>query len=171
MSIFVSVIITWLCGFWRKMTLIFPGSGLNWATYARRQVILCVTKASACHHTLHPNHWHCLWKIPPNIAVESNITTFIKVLRFIVNVFIVVGLFSPYWNTPILQAWGSTSQAQHPLATGIERRQFPSLRGTTWCNNGRSAWNGSRFEHICAFFMEITNIHRVKLKMSCYNHD
>ena len=51
------------------------------------------------------------------------------------------------------------------------RRQFPSLRGPTWRNNGRSAWNGSRFEHICAFYAEITNIHRVKLKMSCYNRD
>ena len=43
--------------------------------------------------------------------------------------------------------------------TGIVRRQFPSLRGTTWRNNGRRMWNGSRFEHICAIYVEITNIH------------
>ena len=41
----------------------------------------------------------------------------------------------------------------------------------TWRNNGSSAWNGSRFKHICAFYVEITNSPRVKLKMSCYNHD
>ena len=23
--------------------------------------VSCVTKASACHHTLHAIHWHCLW--------------------------------------------------------------------------------------------------------------
>ena len=44
-------------------------------------------KASACHHTLHANHWHCLWKFPPIIAVKSNVTTFIQVLRFVVNMF------------------------------------------------------------------------------------
>ena len=51
-------------------------------------------------------------------------------------------------NTPIWKAWGSASRALRPLTTGIVRRQFPSLRGTTRRNNGRSAWNGSRFEHI-----------------------
>ena len=51
------------------------------------------------------------------------------------------------------------------------RRQFPSLRGTTWCNDERSAWNGSRFDHICAFYVEITKIHGLKLKMQCHNLD
>ena len=37
------------------------------------------------------------------------------------------------------------------------------LRGTTWSNNGRSAGNGSRFEHKGDFYVEITNIHGVKL--------
>ena len=80
-----------------------------------------------------------------------------------------VGLRSPYLNTPILKAWGSASRAQRHMTTGIVRRQFPSLRGTTWRNNGRSAWNGSRLEYICAFYAEITNIHGVKFKMLCYN--
>ena len=31
--------------------------------------------------------------------------------------------------------------------TGIVRRQFPSLRGTTWRNNGSSTRNDSHFEH------------------------
>ena len=82
-----------------------------------------------------------------------------------------VWLLLPYLNTPISKAWGSASRAQRPLTTGIVRWQFPSLRGTTWRNNGRSAWNGSRFEHICAFYAEITSIQGVKLKMSCYNCD
>ena len=53
----------------REMTSIFPWQRV-WLgyIYARRQVISCVTKASACHHTLHANHWHCLRKIPPMIA-------------------------------------------------------------------------------------------------------
>ena len=59
------------CGFWREMTT-FHGSGINKPTYARRQVISFVTKASACHHTFHANHWHCCWKVPPIIAVKSN---------------------------------------------------------------------------------------------------
>ena len=57
------------------------------ATYVRRQLILCVTKASACHHTLYANHRDCLWKIPPIIAGKGNATTFIQVLRFSVNMF------------------------------------------------------------------------------------
>ena len=85
--------------------------------------------------------------------------------------FIVVGLLLLYSNRTILKAWGSASRAQRPLTTGIVRQQFSSLRGTPFHNNGRSMWNDSRFKHICAFYMEITNIHRVKLKMSCYNCD
>ena len=56
-------------------------------TYARRQVISCVMKASTCHLTLHAKHWHFLWKIPQIIAVKSNVTTFIQVPRFVVNMF------------------------------------------------------------------------------------
>ena len=32
----------------------------------------------------------------------------------------------------------SASREQCPLTMGIVRRQFPSLRGTMWCNNGSS---------------------------------
>ena len=81
-----------------------------------------------------------------------------------------VGLLLPYLNTVILKAWGWASWAQRPL-TGRVRRQFPSLRGTAWQNNGRSTWKGSRFQHIRAFYVEITSIHGVKLNMSCYNRD
>ena len=85
--------------------------------------------------------------------------------------FLVVEIVLTNSNTPIWKAWGSVSRAQRPLTMGIVRRQFPSLSVTTWRNNGRSAWNDSRFEHMRAFYVEITNIHGVKLKMSCYNHD
>ena len=139
--------------------------------YFRRQVISCVTKASACHHTLHGNHWRCLWKIPPIIAVKATSQLSLKFSDSLWICFIVVELLLPYLNTPILKAWGSASLAQRSLQTGIVRRQLPSLKGTTWRNNGRSAWNGSRFKHICAFYVEITNIHGVKLKMACYNRD
>ena len=52
---------------------------------------------------------------------------------------IVVGLPLPYLHTPISKARDSASRAQYPLTMGIVRRQFPSLRGTTWRNNGRNA--------------------------------
>ena len=80
----ISGIITWSCVFWHDF---FHGCGLNQATYAQCQVISCVTKHSSCHHTLHTNRRHCLWKIPPIIAVKSNVITFIQVLRFIINMF------------------------------------------------------------------------------------
>ena len=78
---------------------------------------------------------------------------------------IMLELLLPYSNTPILKAWGSTSQAHCPLTKGIVRQQFPSLRGTMLRDNGRSMWNCSHFKHICAFYVEITNIHKVKLKV------
>ena len=65
--------------------IFFHGSGLNLATYVRRQVITCVTKASACHYTLYANHWHPLREIPPIIGVKSNIITVNQVRKFIVN--------------------------------------------------------------------------------------
>ena len=157
--------------FGEKWHQFFYGSGLNWATYARRQIISCVTKASACHYILHANHWYCLWKIHTITDVKSNVTTFIQVNIFVVIWLIVVGLLLPHLNMAILKAWGSAPRAQRPLPTSIVRRQFPSLRDTTWGKNGRSAWNGSRFEHTCDFYLEITNIHGVKLKMPCYKRD
>ena len=42
--------------------------------------------------------------------------------------------------------WGGALRAQRPLPTGIVRRQFPSLRGTTWRNNGRRTRKVSRFK-------------------------
>ena len=71
---------------------------------------------------------------------------------------------------PLSKVWGSESWARRPLPTGIVRRQLPSLRSTTWRNNGSSTRNGSCFEH----HIHILNgeyIHGVKLKMSCYNRD
>ena len=43
---------------------------------SRCQEISCVTRASACHHTLNDNHWHHLFKIPAIIGVKSSIITF-----------------------------------------------------------------------------------------------
>ena len=78
-------IIIWLCVFWRKMASIFYSSGLNLVTFVRCQVISCATKASACHHTLNVDHWHRLWEIPANTGVKSNIATFNRISRFILN--------------------------------------------------------------------------------------
>ena len=154
-----------------KLHQFYHSSGLNWATYARCQEISCVTRASACHHTLNDKHWHRLLETPAIFGVKSNITIFNYVCRCLQICFIAVEIVLRNLNTPIWKACGSASRAQCPLMTGIVRRQFPSLRGTTWRNNGRSAWNGSPFEHIRAFYVEITNIDGMKLKMSCYNRD
>ena len=75
------------------------------------------------------------------------VTTVHLLLRFTVNVSYDGMIALPHLSTPILKVWGSALRTQCPLTTGIVRRQFPSLRGTTWRSNGKSAWNGSRFEH------------------------
>ena len=76
--------LTWAAEFVRAMT---PDSvaGVRRQANARHQVISCVTKASACHHILHANHWHRLLEILAIIGVKCNITTFNDVYRLIVN--------------------------------------------------------------------------------------
>ena len=149
-----------------KLHQVYHNSGLNQATYARCQEILCVTRASACHHALIDNQWHRLLEIPAIFVVKSSITIFNYVCKLFVSMFYCgKNIFLTNLNTSIWKAWGSVSRAQRPLTMGIVRRQFPSLRGTTWRNNERSAWNGSRFEHICAFYVEITSIDGVNLKV------
>ena len=165
-------IITWLCGFWREMTSFFPwqraqlgyirpassnlvcNEGQRVSPYSPRQSLALFMEDSTnyCCQKQHHNFHSC------------------SQIRFQIG-FIVVGLLLPYSTMPILKAWGSASRAQGPLTSGIVRWRFPLLRGTMWRNNGRSAWNGSRFGHICAFYVVITNIHKVKLKMSCHNYD
>ena len=111
------------------------------------------------------------WKFQQSLVSQATLQPSIMCADSLYICFITVEIVKTNINTPIWKAWGSASRAKRPLPTGIVRRQFPSLRGTTWRNDGRSAWNGSRFEHIFAFYVEITNIHGVKLKMSCYNRD
>ena len=48
--------------------------------------------------------------------------------------FIEAEFFLIGFNRLILKVWGSASRVQHALTTGIVRRQFPSLRVTTWRN-------------------------------------
>ena len=74
-------------GFGRKWHRFFHSSGLNVATNTWCQVISCLTKAIACHHTSNANQWHRLWGIPATIDIIGNITTFNNVYRFIVNMF------------------------------------------------------------------------------------
>ena len=70
-----------------------------------------------------------------------------------------------YLNTPIVKVWGNSSRTQHPLRSGTVRRQCPSLKGSTWCNKGRVSASRTIF----VFYVENTNIHRMKWKMLCYN--
>ena len=130
---------------------ILAQNGINFAMAAglfrlRMPGVSCVTKANACHHTLHAIHWHCLWKIPPIIAVKSNVTTSIEDHRFVVNIYCTVA-FTVFKHADIKAFLEDGYCEGHHVTT-------------------RSAWNGSRLEHICAFYMEITSIHGVKLKMS-----
>ena len=97
------------------------------------------------------------WKFRQSLVSQATLQPLIMCADSLLICFIAVEIVKTNLNTPIWKAWGSASRAQRPLPTGIVRRQFPSLRGTTWRNKGRSAWNGSRFEHICAFYVEITN--------------
>ena len=130
-----------------------------------------------CNEGMHVSftaiHWRRLWEIPPIIAVKSNVTNVSLVLRFIVNMFYCfrIFFFLLHLNMPVLKVWGCTLRAQRPLTTGIVRQRFPSLRhvkGTTWCNDGRSSWNGSRFEQHSHVYVENTSIHRVRVKWKCH---
>ena len=80
-----------------KLHQFYHSSGLNWATYARCQEMSCVTRASACHHTLNDKHWHRLLEIPAIFGVKSNITIFNYVCRFFVNI---ITLERPWGGCP-----------------------------------------------------------------------
>ena len=92
------------------------------------------------------------WKFRQSLVSQATLLPLIMCADSLLICFIAVEIVKTNLNTPIWKAWGSASRAQRPLPTGIVRRQFPSLRGTTWRNKGRSAWHGSRFEHIYAPF-------------------
>ena len=104
------------------------------------------------HHNLCSLIWRCC------IYYRNNNLKF----RFFVYISVLVELSLLHLNTPMLKVWISASRAKHPL-TSIASRQFPSLRGTTWRNNG-SAWNLKRllprapFPH---FTRILTSIERV----------
>ena len=125
--------------------------GLNIKTYhatplvhmpARRQVISRVTQASACHHTVHANHWHRLWEIPPIIAVKSNAKIVNLVFRFVVSMFHCFIVVLQDLNTPIdYRCDVARHEHSFPWRRVLWGDNFP------WRNNGRSAWNGSGFEH------------------------
>ena len=145
-------------GFWREMTSIIP-----WQRAYKGYVcplssnLVCNEGQRVSPNTFRANHWqdstsYCSQKQRHYLHSGSKIR---------VNMLYCGRVVLPYLKMPILKAWGSASRAQRPL----------TLRGTTWRNNERCAWNGPRYEHICAFYVEITNIHGVKLKMSCYNRD
>ena len=130
-----------------------------------RQVIPCVTKVSACHHTLHANHWHCLWKIPPIIAVKSKVTTFIQVLRFIVNMFYCGrAAFTVFKHIDIKGVRPClTRTASHD--DGYCEVTIPIVKGHHV--NCDVTMGGARETALASN----TNIHGVKLKMSRYNRD
>ena len=76
------------------------------------------------------------------IGVKSNIITFSYICRLIVTMSYCGRMLIMVLNTPISKVWGRASRAQRPLPTGIVKRQFPSLRDTTWRNNRSSTRNG-----------------------------
>ena len=140
-------IITWLCGFWRKLHQFYHSSGLNWATYARCQEILRVTRASACHHTLYGNYWHRLLEIPAIICVKNNITTFNYVCRSFVNMFYCGRNRKNEFKHADMKGVRLRVTSTASLADGHCEATIPVVKGTTWRNNWSSTRNGSRFEH------------------------
>ena len=87
------------------------------------------------------------WKSQQSLVSQATFQPSIMFADPLYICFIKVEIIKTNLNTPIWKAWGSASRVQRPLPTGIVRRQFPSVRGTTWRNNGSSTRNGSRFEH------------------------
>ena len=94
------------------MTAMFPKQRDQSGYICPGQIISCVTKASACHRTLHPNHWHRLWEILAIIDVKSIIVTFKYVCRFIANMLDCGGILLTDLNSPILKVWSSAPQAK-----------------------------------------------------------
>ena len=139
------IIITWPCGFWCVMASIFPW---QWA----KLIYICPASSNlVCNEGQRVSsyyrrqwpviHWHCLWKIPPIIAVKSSVTTFIQFLRFVVNM--------SYCGRVAFTVF------KHADNKGVRQRLTSTARG----DNSRRAWNGSCFDHICTFYVEMTNIH------------
>ena len=69
------------------MTSFFHNSGLYLATYARRQIISCLAKASARPCTLNANHLRDFVVIWSPIEDKMNSITFKEVNSFILNMF------------------------------------------------------------------------------------
>ena len=148
----------------------FDGSWLNKATYARRLAISCVRKASACHHTLHANLWHCLWKILPIIAVKKQRRNFHSSYQIRCYMFYCGRIAFTVFKHADIKGMRQRLTSIASLDDGDCGATNPVGKGHhVTC--GRSAWNGSRSEHICASYVYITNIHGLKLKISCYNRD
>ena len=84
---FIPRIISWLCGFWRETTSISPWQRAWLGYICPASSDLVCNEGQRVSPYSPRNHWRCLWKIPPIIAVKSNVTTFIQVLRFLVNMF------------------------------------------------------------------------------------
>ena len=78
--------------------------------------------------TLHANHSHCLRKIHPIIAFKSNVTTFIQVLRLVVDMFycgrVAFTVFKHSDIKGVRQRLTSTASLDNGYS--IVRRQFPS---------------------------------------------
>ena len=112
------------------------------------------------------------WKFQQSLVSQATLQPSIMFADPLSICLIAVEIVKTNLNTPIWNAWGSASRAQRPLPTGIVRRQFPSSRVTTWRNNGSIARETALASStIIVFEVEITNIHRAKLKTSCYNRD
>ena len=125
----------WLVGFY---LLSSPQSAtatvsylLPWslAVYARCQVISCVTKASACHHTRHANHRHRSYEFLAIIGIKDNIKTFNYVCRLIVNMFYCGGiLFHDFKHADIKSVRQRVTSAKS-LADGYCEATIPVLKG------------------------------------------
>ena len=86
-------------------------------------------KASTCHHTLHANHWYCLWKIPPIIAVKSNVTTFIQVLRLVENMFYYGRVAFTVFKHTDIKAVGQRLTSTASIDDGYCEATIPVVKG------------------------------------------
>ena len=144
-------IITWLCEFGGEISSFSIVAGLIWLLCPASSNLMCNESRRVSPYS--PRQPLALFREDSiNYCCQKQRHNFHSSFQIRCKYVYCGRVVLPYLHTPISKARGSASRAQRPLTMGIARRQFPSLRGTTWHNNGRNAWNGSRSEHIYATF-------------------
>ena len=156
------------------MASIFQCRGLTWATYILCQEISCITKAIACHHTLHANHR----------LRKHTLINYIENMYYNITVWILAGngIHFPMQRTYLGYIYPVSRNLVHNEGNRVSPYSpcqsptpfignFSNISTLNYVIMGVARQTALVSSTIFASEMENTNIHEVKLKMSCYNRD